>query len=38
MNLTSKPIRLGVPTLIILGHVAVIAFMAWGIGGAAPAD
>ena len=35
MNLTSNPIRLGVPTLIILGLVAVIAFMAWGTGGAA---
>lgn len=35
MNLTSKPIRLGVPTLIILGLVAVIAFMAWGTGGSA---
>jgi hypothetical protein len=34
MNITSKPIRLGVPTLIILGLVAVIAFMAWGTGGA----
>ena len=35
MNLTAKPIRLGIPALIILGLIGVIAFMAWGTGGAA---
>lgn len=35
MRLTAIPIRLGVPTLIILGLIAVIAVMVWGSGGAA---
>ena len=35
MRLTAKPIRLGVPALIILGLIGVIAFLARGTGGAA---